>query len=121
MCSKLRMLNPSQLTTLPIERNLLLSSGMSEDEVREEFSTFLEQHPDGKIHKREFKEMLEKVGSLVVLLISAFLSGTQTLGIPRHLSLLRRCLDKTQPACRSTSSDATTRTRMATLTLSSSW
>ena len=34
---------------------------MSEDEVREEFSTFLEQHPDGKIHKREFKKMLEKV------------------------------------------------------------
>ena len=29
---------------------------MSEDEVREEFSTFLEQHPDGKIHKREFKK-----------------------------------------------------------------
>lgn len=45
---------------------------MSEDEVREEFSTFLEQHPDGKIHKREFKEMLEKVGNLVVWLILAF-------------------------------------------------
>ena len=42
---------------------------MSEDEVREEFSTFLEHHPDGKIHKREFKKMLEKVGNLVVLLI----------------------------------------------------
>jgi len=39
---------------------LAKSSGMSEDEVREEFSTFLEHHPDGKIHKREFKKMLEK-------------------------------------------------------------
>ena len=37
---------------------------MSEDEVREEFSTFLEHHPDGKIHKREFKKMLEKVNIL---------------------------------------------------------
>ena len=37
---------------------------MSEDEVREEFSTFLEQHPDGKIHKREFKKMLGKVNIL---------------------------------------------------------
>lgn len=34
---------------------------MSEDEVREEFSKFLEQHHDGKIHKREFKKMLEQV------------------------------------------------------------
>ena len=34
---------------------------MSEDEVRQEFSKFLEQHHDGKIHKREFKKMLEQV------------------------------------------------------------
>ena len=40
---------------------LTFSSGMSEDEVREEFSKFLEQHHDGKIHKREFKKMLEQV------------------------------------------------------------
>ena len=29
--------------------------------MREEFSKFLEQHHDGKIHKREFKKMLEQV------------------------------------------------------------
>ena len=43
---------------------------MSEDEVREEFSTFLEQHPDGKIHKREFKKMLEKVMVMVVMMMA---------------------------------------------------
>jgi len=39
---------------------LVKSSGLSEDEVRTTFSTFIKEHPDGKFTKKEFSEMMGK-------------------------------------------------------------
>lgn len=38
---------------------LVATSGLSEEEIRNEFNNFLAEHPDGKIRRREFKKMLK--------------------------------------------------------------
>ena len=39
---------------------LTKSSGLTEDQVRESFEAFLAQHPNGKLKKKDFREMLVK-------------------------------------------------------------
>lgn len=39
---------------------LCKTSGLSEEEVREQFDAFVAQHPDGRLKKNEFGKMLEK-------------------------------------------------------------
>ena len=38
------------------------SSGLDEAKVREAFDNFMDQHPDGKMGKGEFRDMMEMVG-----------------------------------------------------------
>lgn len=38
------------------------SSGLDEAKVREGYDNFVDQHPDGKMGKGEFRDMMEMVG-----------------------------------------------------------
>jgi len=39
---------------------LVKTSGLSEDEVRDQFEAFVSQHPDGRLKKKEFGKMMAK-------------------------------------------------------------
>ena len=40
---------------------LAKTSGLSEDEVESKFEAFLKDHPDGKLRKKDFREMMSQV------------------------------------------------------------
>ena len=42
--------------------NFIRSSGLDEATVREVYDNFVDQHPDGKMGKGEFRDMMEMVG-----------------------------------------------------------
>ena len=42
-------------------KRLSSTSGMSEDEAKEAFNNFVDQHPDGKLNKKSFQKMLAMV------------------------------------------------------------
>merc|ERR1712129_548337 len=71
---------------------LVKSSGMEEAQVKESFEAFKEQHPNGKMKPKDFREMMAK-----------------------------SCPRRTRARWRSTCSGSTTATMTATSTSSSSW
>merc|ERR1711887_95841 len=71
---------------------LAQSSGLTVDQVKEQFEAFKTEHPNGKMKRKDFKEMMSKA-------------------LPK----------KTRIKWRSMCSESTTRTMMDTSTLLSSW
>ena len=41
-------------------RTMMKTSGLTEQQVKDTFQTFLEEHPDGKFDKKEFSAMMQK-------------------------------------------------------------
>lgn len=39
---------------------MMKTSGLTEQQVKDTFQTFLEEHPDGKFDKKEFSAMMQK-------------------------------------------------------------
>ena len=44
---------------------LAKTSGLSEDEVESKFEAFLKDHPDGKLRKKDFREMMSQVRNTI--------------------------------------------------------
>ena len=54
---------------------LAKASGLSETEIEVKFEAFLKEHPDGKLRRKDFREMISQACffSLVLLLIFIFI------------------------------------------------
>ena len=89
---------------------LIKTSGLTEEQVKSKYEHFLKEHPDNRISKKAFKEMIDQVRQYVKDL-SSF----------SHKLLHRPFLVRHRKISPIMSSDFMTRTEMVTLTLWSSW
>ena len=88
---------------------LAKTSGLSEDEVESKFEAFLKDHPDGKLRKKDFREMMSQVGNI-------FDNQLQS-----NSCIVRLFQRKTLQSWRSMYSAFMTPMAMGILTLLSSW
>ena len=89
---------------------LVKTSGLTEEQVKSKYEHFLREHPDNRISKKAFKEMINQV-RLFFLDLSSF----------SHNLIHRPFLARHRQISPITYSDFMTRTVMVTSTLWSSW